>query len=97
MRHGGVVGDRYHLQAAHRQAFDGRLHDKTGRASLCRRFATIKSDLKPEPCPMTLILNVLDVGFLVVNLTESKRKKLAKSNSEPFRLCEMKKRRKKLH
>lgn len=39
---------------------------------------------------MTPILNVLDAGFLVVNLTESKRGgKPAKSNSEAFRLCEI--------
>lgn len=84
MRHGGVVGDGHHLQASHRQAFDGGLRDKTGGEHV-RQICT----QKPEPRPMTPILNVLDAGFLVVNLTESKRIKLAKSNSEAFRLCEI--------
>lgn len=76
MRHGGVVGDGHHLQASHRQAFDGRLRDKTRESTFVSPLCSDQiCTQKPEPRPMTPILNVLDAGFLVVNLTESKREK----------------------
>lgn len=44
VRHGRVVGDGYHLQSSHRQAFDGRLRGETDTASLRCRFTTRKCE-----------------------------------------------------